>query len=96
MMNQSLFFVGEIGGNDYNIPLTSRVPFETIRVFTPSVIAKISSTINELIGIGAKTLVVPGNLPIGCIPEYLTMFKSDKHEDYEPQTGCLSTTTSFS
>ncbi|KAF8695850.1 hypothetical protein HU200_036725 [Digitaria exilis] len=96
MMNQSLFFVGEIGGNDYNIPLTSRVPFETIRVFTPSVIAKISSTINELIGIGAKTLVVPGNLPIGCIPEYLTMFKSDKHEDYEPQTGCLRWMNEFS
>ncbi|KAF8675875.1 hypothetical protein HU200_047368 [Digitaria exilis] len=50
----------------------------------------------ELIGLGAKTLVVPGNLPIGCIPEYLTMFKSDKHEDYEPQTGCLRWMNEFS
>jgi hypothetical protein len=45
MMNQSLFLVGEIGGNDYNIPLLSRVPFEKIRTFTPSVVNKISSTI---------------------------------------------------
>jgi hypothetical protein len=45
MMNQSLFLVGEIGGNDYNYPLMSGVPIEKIRSFTPSVIAKISSTI---------------------------------------------------
>jgi hypothetical protein len=45
MMNQSLFLVGEIGGNDYNIPLLSRVPFKKIRTFVPSVVAKISSTI---------------------------------------------------
>uniref|UniRef100_A0A453F500 GDSL esterase/lipase n=1 Tax=Aegilops tauschii subsp. strangulata TaxID=200361 RepID=A0A453F500_AEGTS len=89
MMNQSLFLVGEIGGNDYNIPLLSRVPFEKIRTFTPSVVAKISSTVTELIGLGAKTLVVPGNLPIGCVPNYLMIFKSDKKEDYEPETGCL-------
>lgn len=96
LMNKSLFLVGEIGGNDYNIPLLSRVPFEKIRTFTPSVVAKISSTITELIGLGAKTLVVPGNLPIGCIPNYLMIFKSDKKEDYEPETGCLRWMNEFS
>ncbi|XBI64806.1 hypothetical protein VPH35_044834 [Triticum aestivum] len=96
MMNQSLFLVGEIGGNDYNIPLLSRVPFEKIRTFTPSVVAKISSTVTELIGLGAKTLVVPGNLPIGCVPNYLMIFKSDKKEDYEPETGCLRWMNEFS
>jgi hypothetical protein len=45
MMNQSLFLVGEIGGNDYNLPLLSGVSITKIRSFTPSVIAKISSTI---------------------------------------------------
>uniref|UniRef100_A0A0E0C5C8 SGNH hydrolase-type esterase domain-containing protein n=1 Tax=Oryza meridionalis TaxID=40149 RepID=A0A0E0C5C8_9ORYZ len=89
MMNQSLFLVGEIGGNDYNHPLIGGVSIRKIRSFTPSVIAKISSTITELIGLGAKTLVVPGNLPIGCIPYYLMIFKSGKKEDYEPETGCL-------
>jgi hypothetical protein len=44
-MNESLFLVGEIGGNNYNLPLLSRVPIEKIRTFTPSVVAKISSTI---------------------------------------------------
>ncbi|CAL4955417.1 unnamed protein product [Urochloa decumbens] len=92
MMNQSLFLVGEIGGNDYNIPLLSRVSFKKIRTFIPSVVAKISSTIT----LGAKTLVVPGNLPIGCVPTYLTIFKSDKEDDYEPQTGCLRWMNKFS
>ncbi|CAO2170812.1 unnamed protein product [Urochloa humidicola] len=96
MMNQSLFLVGEIGGNDYNIPLLSRVPFKKIRTLVPSVVAKISSTITELIQIGAKTLVVPRNLPIGCVPTYLMIFKSDKEDDYEPRTGCLRWMNKFS
>ncbi|PWZ32002.1 GDSL esterase/lipase [Zea mays] len=96
IMSQSLFIVGEIGGNDYNLPMLSRVPIEKIRSFTPSVIAKISSTITELIGLGAKTLVVPGNLPIGCVPKYLLIFKSDDKEDYEPETGCLRWMNEFS
>ncbi|PUZ55577.1 hypothetical protein GQ55_5G223600 [Panicum hallii var. hallii] len=96
MMSQSLFLVGEIGGNDYNLPLLSRVPIEKIRSFTPSVVAKISSTITELIGLGARTLVVPGNLPIGCVPRYLSIFKSDNKEDYEPESGCLRWMNEFS
>jgi hypothetical protein len=28
----------------------------------------------ELIGLGAKTIVVPGNFPIGCSPGYLAKF----------------------
>ncbi|KQK08977.1 hypothetical protein BRADI_2g45220v3 [Brachypodium distachyon] len=96
MMNRSLFLVGEIGGNDYNLPLLSRVPYKTIRAFTPSVVGKIASTIAELIELGAQTLVVPGNLPIGCIPMYLMMYKSNKPEDYEPETGCIRWMNKFS
>ena len=50
----------------------------------------------ELIQLGAKTLVVPGNLPIGCVPKYLMIFKSNKKEDYDPQTGCLRWMNEFS
>lgn len=45
----------------------------------------------ELIGLGAATVVVPGNLPIGCLPIYLTEFEaSSTAQDYDPKTGCLS------
>ncbi|XP_006644439.1 GDSL esterase/lipase At1g28600-like [Oryza brachyantha] len=96
MMNESLFLVGEFGGNDYNYPLLNGVSINKIRSFTPHIIAKISSTITELIGLGAKTMVVPGNLPIGCIPNYLVKFESDEKEDYELETGCLRWLNEFS
>ncbi|KAL6842658.1 hypothetical protein ACP4OV_027502 [Aristida adscensionis] len=95
IMKQSLFVVGEIGGNDYNLPLLLRGPFENVLTFTPSVVAKISSAITELIELGAKTLLVPGNLPIGCVPTYLLIFKSDNKEDYEPETGCIKWLNEF-
>ncbi|CAL4975011.1 unnamed protein product [Urochloa decumbens] len=95
MMDQSLFVVGEIGGNDYNLPLLARMPFDNVITYAPIVIAKISSTITELIGLGAKILVVPGNLPIGCVPDYLLVFQSDSKEDYEPETGCIGWLNEF-
>jgi hypothetical protein len=61
MMNQSLFLVGEIGGNDYNGPLLSGVPMEKIRAITPSVVAKISSTISVsisfIVGVVAANVI---------------------------------------
>lgn len=53
-------------------------------------------SLQELIELGAQTLVVPGNLPIGCIPMYLMMYKSNKPEDYEPETGCIRWMNKFS
>lgn len=41
-----------------------------------------------LIGLGAKTIVVPGAIPMGCIPRYLTMFQSDNPGDYDA-AGCI-------
>ncbi|CAO2191249.1 unnamed protein product [Urochloa humidicola] len=95
MMDQSLFVVGEIGGNDYNLPLLARMPFDNVITYAPIVIAKISSTITELIGLGTKTLVVPGNFPIGCVPNYLLVFQSDSKEDYEADSGCIGWLNEF-
>lgn len=53
-------------------------------------------SLQELVELGAKTLLVPGNLPIGCIPAYLTTYMSDKMEDYEPETGCIRWMNEFS
>jgi phospholipase/lecithinase/hemolysin len=51
--------------------------------------------LQELIGLGAKTLVAPGNFPIGCLPKYLLAFQGDKEEDYEPKTGCIKRLNEF-
>lgn len=50
----------------------------------------------ELVGVGAKTVLVQGMLPIGCEPRVLELFKL-KHGrstggdgDYDADTGCLT------
>lgn len=45
--------------------------------------------LQELIELGAQTLIVPGNLPIGCSASYLTIFKNSNKKDYDNSTGCI-------
>ncbi|KAK1285849.1 GDSL esterase/lipase [Acorus calamus] len=86
---RSLFLLGEIGGNDYNVPLNSGVSVEEVRGYVPDVVRTISSAAEKLIDVGAVEMVVPGIIPLGCSPVYLTRFSSTDKKDYEPETGCL-------
>lgn len=88
LIGRSLILMGEIGGNDYNYPILAGKPVSEIEPFVPFVIDAIGSAVNELIEMGAQTLVVPGNLPIGCSSAYLTVCGSEK-EEYDNTTGCL-------
>ncbi|PIN23314.1 Sinapine esterase [Handroanthus impetiginosus] len=91
-LQRSLVLMGEIGGNDYNYPLMQGIISPpVIQSFGPTIVADIGSTIQELIELGAETILVPGNFPIGCIPYYLTQFKkSSTKKDYNSTTGCLN------
>lgn len=44
--------------------------------------------VQTLIGLGAVEAVVPGVLPIGCFPLYLTLYASSNKDDYD-EIGCL-------
>ncbi|WOL11604.1 GDSL esterase/lipase [Canna indica] len=87
--SKSLFFVGEIGGDDYNVPMTAGLSFEEIGTQVPFVIQAISNATERLINHGAVNLVVPGNPPSGCFAQTLTIAGSPNKEDYEAGTGCL-------
>ncbi|KAM7525044.1 hypothetical protein LguiA_014946 [Lonicera macranthoides] len=89
LLGNSLVLMGEIGGNDYNHALLADKLLDEIQTFVNPVINAIAVTINELIKHGATTLMVPGNLPIGCSAAYLTKYNSSNEEDYDPVTGCL-------
>ncbi|KAJ1704743.1 hypothetical protein LUZ63_004522 [Rhynchospora breviuscula] len=89
VMANSLFIVGEIGGVDYIGGLVSNKATEEMKSWTPSVVAAIGSAVNDLINLGATTLMVPGNFAIGCAPWFLTLLKSNNSGDYDIQTGCL-------
>ncbi|KAF9588708.1 hypothetical protein IFM89_014584 [Coptis chinensis] len=75
--------------------LRSGKSVQELRAIVPHVIDTISSTITELIDEGAVTLMVPGNLPIGCSPSYLTVLQSQNKDDYDTN-GCLSWLNEFS
>ncbi|KAJ3694231.1 hypothetical protein LUZ60_009711 [Juncus effusus] len=88
LFRKSLFIVGEFGGNDYNAPLFSFRDMDEVHTMIPFVIESIAKAVEKLIAMGAVELVVPGVLPIGCFPVYLTIFHSDP-KGYGAQSGCL-------
>ncbi|KAL6650162.1 hypothetical protein ACP70R_014386 [Stipagrostis hirtigluma subsp. patula] len=94
-MKNSMFLMGEIGGNDYNHPFFQNRSFTTvIKPLVPKVIGKIEHAIKELIGLGAKTIFVPGITPLGCTPRYLAMFQSNNSADYDA-AGCIRWINNF-
>lgn len=50
----------------------------------------------ELIKLGARTVMVPGNLPIGCLPYYLSYYENSEKKEYDSKTGCLNWLNRFS
>ncbi|XP_023644901.1 GDSL esterase/lipase At1g28640 [Capsella rubella] len=89
MLGDSLILMGEIGVNDYNYLFFEGKSINDIKELVPLVIKAISSTIVDLIDLGGKTFLVPGNFPIGCYAAYLTLFQTVAEEYYDPFTGCL-------
>ncbi|KAJ4794650.1 GDSL esterase/lipase [Rhynchospora pubera] len=49
----------------------------------------------RLISNGAMHFVVPGNLPVGCSPMYLTLFATPNKKDYTKKNGCLKKLNKF-
>ncbi|KAJ4752363.1 GDSL esterase/lipase [Rhynchospora pubera] len=86
---RSLFIVGEIGGNDYIDMFVSGLSMEQVKLHAHTIIQTIARTIKEVLDQGAGTVVVPGNIPMGCLPTILTMLKSNKYCSYDQKTGCL-------
>ncbi|KAK8577138.1 hypothetical protein V6N13_122131 [Hibiscus sabdariffa] len=95
LLRTSLIAMGEIGGNDYNYGFWAGKNIKEIRELVPLVVDIITSSINELIELGAVTFLVPGNFPIGCSPSFLTQFQGSDKDEYDP-FGCLTWLNQFS
>ncbi|URE47102.1 GDSL esterase lipase [Musa troglodytarum] len=87
-LSKSLFIVGEFGGNDYSTALFFGRRIDEVSTFVPHVVNAISDGVERMIGLGAVDIVVPGLLPVGCFPLYLTNYHTPDPEDYGPKTGC--------
>ncbi|XP_062228106.1 GDSL esterase/lipase At5g45910-like isoform X1 [Phragmites australis] len=87
-LGNSLFVFGEFGGNDYNAMLFGNYNADQASTYTPTIVNTISNGIEKLIAMGATDIVVPGVLPIGCFPIYLTIYGTSNSGDYD-SLGCL-------
>ena len=87
-LSKSLFVVGEFGGNDYNAALFSGRTMAEVRGYVPRVVSKLIRGLETIIRAGAVDVVVPGVLPIGCFPIYLTLYGTSNGADYDGD-GCL-------
>ncbi|KAG2303822.1 hypothetical protein Bca52824_032473 [Brassica carinata] len=94
MIENDLILMGEIGGNDYNYVFFVGKTIEEVREFVPLVITTISSAIKELIDMGGRTFLVPGEFPMGCSVTYLTLYQTSNKEEYNP-SGCLKWLNKF-
>ncbi|XP_021898157.1 acetylajmalan esterase-like, partial [Carica papaya] len=82
-LHNSLFMVGEIGGNDYNYALFQGKTTDEVKKMVPQVVQAIKDAAKRVIGYGATQIVVPGNFPIGCLPIYLTGFQTNETSAYD-------------
>ncbi|XP_059654414.1 GDSL esterase/lipase At5g03980-like [Cornus florida] len=94
-LKNSLFFVGEIGGNDYKYALFQGKSMEEVKSMVPEIVEAIMDAVRRVIQYGAVRVVVPGNFPIGCFPIYLTGFKTNDLSAYD-ENHCLKALNSFS
>ncbi|XVE55531.1 hypothetical protein DITRI_Ditri03aG0166200 [Diplodiscus trichospermus] len=94
-LEKALCMVGEIGGNDYNYALFQGKSFDEVRNLTPMIIQVIKDAVKRVVAHGATRVVVPGNFPIGCLPIYLTGFKSNDSTAYD-EFNCLKNLNNLS
>ncbi|NP_001130647.1 GDSL esterase/lipase At1g28640-like precursor [Zea mays] len=90
IMAKSIFYVGEIGVNDYFAALSNNDSVDVAVSLVPHIIDTIRSALTVMIDAGARTVVITGMLPIGCEPQQLAQFAGGPAGDYDPTTGCIT------
>ncbi|CAK9158605.1 unnamed protein product [Ilex paraguariensis] len=88
LLSKALVFVGEIGGNDVYYPLIQGKSIQEIYTYLPFIIEAITNAVKEVTHLGAVNIVVPGNLPMGCLPAGLTLVFAGDATTYDDM-GCL-------
>ncbi|PIA26052.1 hypothetical protein AQUCO_10000016v1 [Aquilegia coerulea] len=71
-LENSLFMIGEIGGNDYIYVMTMQLMQQNNGNFLKFVLQSSNGAMQEVIHLGARYVVVPGEFPVGCFPVFLS------------------------
>nr|CAB3471748.1 unnamed protein product [Digitaria exilis] len=81
---QSLFIMGQFGGNDYlNILINSNMTLLHATSYVLAIVNTISNGVERLIHHGAKYIVVADIVPVGCLPITLATHPSPDTADYD-------------
>ncbi|KAL5717852.1 hypothetical protein ACHQM5_010813 [Ranunculus cassubicifolius] len=83
LVTDSLFWIGEIGANDYAYNLGKTVPETVIQKLT---MESITLFLQELLSMGAKYIVVQGIPPTGCLPLAMALGANEEKD----KIGCLA------
>ncbi|XP_022145194.1 acetylajmalan esterase-like [Momordica charantia] len=94
-LKNALFFVGEIGGNDYNFALFEGKTIAEVKNMVPQVIRMIKYATRRVIKYGATRVVIPGHFSLGCLPIYLTGFQTNDSTAYD-EFHCLKNLNNLS
>ncbi|GJN06456.1 hypothetical protein PR202_ga24185 [Eleusine coracana subsp. coracana] len=86
---KALFFVGELGWNDYAVMLLAGTSIDAVRPRVPEIVGRICAATEELIKEGGETVVVSGIAPLGCAPANIALMANQTGGEVEPETGCL-------
>ncbi|KAL8135823.1 acetylajmalan esterase-like [Apium graveolens] len=93
-LKNSLFFMGGIGANDFLFAFSGGKTIQEVKNFlVPEIVQTIMNATREIIKLGARKIVIPGNIPLGCLPAYLTDFPANSSFD---QNHCLKEYNEFS
>ncbi|GJN38106.1 hypothetical protein PR202_gb27118 [Eleusine coracana subsp. coracana] len=86
---KALFFVGELGWNDYAVMLLAGTSVDEVRPRVPEIVGRICAATEKLIKEGGETVVVSGIAPFGCAPANIALMANQTGGEVEPETGCL-------
>ncbi|XP_074337449.1 acetylajmalan esterase-like [Apium graveolens] len=76
-LKNALFMMGETGGNDINAAIIDKKSDEEIKTLFPEIVETIMNATRRIIKFGARKIVIPGNIPIGCLPVLLAMYETE-------------------
>uniref|UniRef100_A0A9I9DFT1 GDSL esterase/lipase At5g03980-like n=1 Tax=Cucumis melo TaxID=3656 RepID=A0A9I9DFT1_CUCME len=82
-LKHALFFMGEIGGNDYNYALFEGKTVSEVKNMVPRVVQTIMGATKRVIDYGATRVIIPGHFSMGCLPIYLTGFQTNDSTAYD-------------
>ncbi|XP_074284455.1 GDSL esterase/lipase At5g45910-like [Silene latifolia] len=92
---RAAFIVGEIGGNDYNFATSLGKAPEIMYQMVPEVVQGISNAVEELIHLGARLIIIPGNILPGCMTVYLAGSNSNDPNIYD-ELKCIKSLNDLS